>query len=83
MIRTQIYLSQTEKSALAQLSRQTGKSQSALIREAIDALISRQLPQDRLQLLQQARGMWQDRTDLPDFKRLRREMERFSPSGEG
>ena len=83
MIRTQIYLRQTEKSALEQLSRQTGKSQSALIREAIDNLISRHHPQDRLQLLQQARGMWQDRTDLPDFNRLRHEMDRSSPSEEG
>jgi hypothetical protein len=83
MIRTQIYLNQAEKSALKQLSRQTGKSQSALIREAIDSLISRQHPQNRLQLLQQAQGIWQDRTDLPDFKRLRQEMDRFSPSEEG
>ena len=83
MIRTQIYLRQTEKSALEQLSRQTGKSQSALIREAIDNLISRHYPQDRRQLLQQARGMWQDHTDLPDFKRLRQEMDRFSPPAEG
>jgi predicted transcriptional regulator len=83
MIRTQIYLSQTEKSALEQLARQTGKSQSALIRQAIDDLINSHLPQDRLASLQQARGMWRDRTDLPDFHRLRREMERFFSSEEG
>lgn len=27
-------------------------------------------------LLQQARGLWQDRTDLPDFAALRRELDR-------
>ncbi len=77
MIRTQIYLSQAEKSALEQLARQTGKSQSALIRQAIDTLISMHRPQNRHESLRQAQGMWQDRADLPDFRRLRQEMDRF------
>jgi hypothetical protein len=77
MIRTQIYLSEAEKLALEKICRQTGKSQSALIRQAIDDLIGRHEMQDRGQLLRQARGLWQDRTDLPDFDRLRREMDRF------
>lgn len=81
MIRTQIYLNQTEKQALEDLSRQTGKSQSALIRQAIDDLIGKHQPARRLQALQEARGMWQGRTDLPDFHRLRREMDRFGPDG--
>jgi hypothetical protein len=77
MIRTQIYLSEAEKLALEKISRQTGKSQSSLVRQAIDELIGRHEPQDRLRLLRQGRGLWQDRTDLPDFGRLRREMDRF------
>jgi predicted transcriptional regulator len=82
MIRTQIYLSEAEKQALEKICRQTGKSQSSLIRQAIDNLISRHEPQDRRQLLQQARGLWQDRTDLPDFSQLRREMDRFRQTEE-
>ena len=31
---------------------------------------------DRLKLLQQARGIWKDRTDLPDFRQIRRELDR-------
>jgi hypothetical protein len=76
MIRTQIYLHEGEKLALEQLARQTGKSQSALIRQAIEELISKHQPRDRRSLLQRARGMWQDRTDLPDSGELRREMDR-------
>ncbi|MCK5058476.1 MAG: ribbon-helix-helix protein, CopG family, partial [Candidatus Aminicenantes bacterium] len=35
MIRTQIYLTEEEKSALSSLSTQSGKSLSELIREAV------------------------------------------------
>ncbi len=35
---------------------------------------------ERLQQLRAARGIWEDRTDLPDFTALRRELDR-SPSG--
>lgn len=82
MIRTQIYLHDVEKLALKKISRHTGLSQSALIRQAIDEFISKYIPLDRRQALQQARGMWRDRTDLPDFHRLRREIDRIFPSEE-
>lgn len=82
MIRTGIYRHEAEKLALETISRHTGMSQSALIRRAIDELISRHQPSDRRQVLQQARGMWRDRADLPGFSRLRREMDRNLPSAE-
>lgn len=78
MVRTQIYLTEEERLALRKISQQTGKKQSALIRQAIDGFIAQFRPQDRLALLQSARGMWQGREDLPDFRALRRELDRLA-----
>lgn len=76
MVRTQIYLTEVEQQALRVLSRRTGRSQSELIREAVDQLIVKSEKPDRRALLQQARGIWQAREDLPDFVALRRELDR-------
>lgn len=79
MVRTQIYLTEVEQQALRVLSRRTGRSQSELIREAVDQLIAKSEKPDRRALLQQARGIWQAREDLPDFVALRRELDRSGP----
>lgn len=71
MVRTQVYLTEHERDQLAALARATGKKQSELIREAIDALID-QAGQDRLDsILRLAAGIWKDRTDLPDYEATR------------
>lgn len=75
MIRTQIYLSEVEHRGLHTLSRKTGKTLSELIRTAIDRMLQPTAADDRLALLRSARGIWQDRTDLPDFAAVRRESE--------
>jgi hypothetical protein len=75
MVRVQIYLTENERAALRKLARQTGKKQSELIRRAIDDFIGRFQPGDRRARLKQARGMWQGRDDLPDFRVLRRELD--------
>ena len=80
MVRTQIYLTEAEQQALRALSRRTGRTQSELIREAVDRLIAQSERTDRLGALRQARGMWQGREDLPDCAALRRELDR-SASG--
>jgi Ribbon-helix-helix protein, copG family len=75
MVRTQIYLTENEKATLESISKETGKTQSELIRTAIERFIGDFEPRDRLSLLRQARGIWRDRTDLPDFQELRRELD--------
>ena len=76
MVRTQIYLTKEERASLRRASRQTGKSQSELIRQAVDSFVERFNQRDRLECLRQARGMWQGRTDLPELRQLRRESDR-------
>ena len=79
--RTQIYLSQAERQGLQVLALRSGRSQSALIREAIDVYLEQHQPQGRLARLRQARGLWARRTDLPDGPALRRELDR-APEGQ-
>ena len=76
MQRTQIYLSSTERQGLQALALRCGRSQSALIREAIDAFLQQHQPQGRLARLRQGRGLWASRTDLPDWSALRGELDR-------
>lgn len=78
MQRTQIYLSEQERQGLQALALSSGRSQSALIREAIDSFLHQQQPQGRLARLRQARGLWAERSDLPELSILRGEMDRLT-----
>ena len=76
MVRTQIYLTETQQKALRRLAVRERKKQSELIRQAIDQFLVDSTQEDRLSLLRQGRGLWKDRQDLPDFAALRREANR-------
>jgi hypothetical protein len=75
MVRIRIYLTEEQRRALAAIADCTGRTKSELIREAVDGLISRYRESNRLGLLRGARGMWRERTDLPDFEAMRREFD--------
>ena len=76
MERTQIYLTEAERRALKALATRLDRSQSALIREAIDRYVDRYQEGNRLGLLRTARGMWADKQGLPDFEVVRQELDR-------
>lgn len=71
-----IELSDQETQALERLAQQTGKTQAELLHEAVTDFLAHVDTSDRLDLLQQARGIWRDRADLPDVQTLREEFDR-------
>lgn len=75
MVRTQVYLTEDEQNNLKGLVNLTGKPQSELIREAIDQFITKNQPLSRLTSLRKAKGIWHNRTDIPDLRHLRTEFE--------
>jgi predicted DNA-binding protein len=64
MERTQIYLTRRESTALAQLAKQTGRTRSQLIREAITAqYLAGSDPDAATAALEATAGLWADRTE--------------------
>ena len=72
---TAITLNEPEASALLTLVQRTGRPADELVREAIQQYIQQHTLVDRHALLQQARGMWQHRDDLPQLSQLRHEFD--------
>jgi Arc/MetJ-type ribon-helix-helix transcriptional regulator len=67
MVRTQIYLKEAQLEALRRLAAQTGRRQSALIRDAVDRMIAQAPPEeDRLLRLRRAFGAWADHDDIEE-----------------
>jgi hypothetical protein len=63
MVRTQISLSEHERELLEKAAQRTGKSMSALIREAVDLTYGEQpgAREDFREKLEQSFGAWKDR----------------------
>jgi predicted transcriptional regulator len=78
MFRTQLYLTDTQHERLKRLARASGRSRSALLREAVDRLLVAEAPGgDWKDRLRQARGIWKGREDLDEtMAEARRSMDR-------
>ncbi len=76
MVRTQVYLTERQRKALAALAKAGGKKQSELIREAVDCLIDQSSRSRREAVLQEVAGIWRHRIDLPDFSAMRSDWNR-------
>lgn len=73
MIQTQVSLSENTDALLASFALRQGKKKEEIIVEAVEAFVHPQLTREEiLAMRRQARGMWKDRSDLPDFDALRR-----------
>jgi len=77
MTTAQVTLTDSESRAIQALSRSQGKTEEEILHEAIEQFLRQQPAEDRLAKMRQARGMWRDRDDLPDFRELRKEWDRF------
>lgn len=76
MIRTQIYLTDKQRTELAIIAKNLGKKQSEIIREALDRLIDQAGQNQTKTALKKAAGIWKNRKDLPDFRSIRSEWDR-------
>ena len=75
MQRTQIYLTPKEARGIARIASETKRSQSEVIREAIDRYLLRSDTPDRLQGLRESSGMWKNRNI--DLREIRADFDRF------
>lgn len=76
MTSTEIMLTDQEHASLVTIARHTGRTEAEVLQEAVRRYITQFQASRRRQLLEQARGMWRDREDLPDWPSLRRELDR-------
>lgn len=80
MKRTQLYLDEEEFATLEILARQRRKSLSQLVREAIRTTYFRRRTLDPKRVLEESKGLWKGRKDLPptdeQIRRLRSDTRR-------
>jgi len=76
MTTAQITLSEAEDQAIFRLSQSQGKTREEILHAAIEQFLAQHQSEHRLVALQQARGIWRQRRDLPDFATLRKELDR-------
>lgn len=77
MTTAQVILSESESQAIQALSQIKGKTQEEILHQAIEQFLTQHQVENRLAALRQARGIWRERQDLPDFAELRNEWDRF------
>jgi len=77
MVTAHVELTPDAADELQVIAQRTGKTLDELVREAVEQYVAQFHRNDRLPLLQQARGMWGNRQDLPAVEGLRGEMDRM------
>ena len=76
MVTAQISLSDAQSEALRMLAQTSGKTEDQLLQEAIEHFLRQAGESNRLTMLRQAKGIWKDRSDLPELRELRAELVR-------
>ena len=71
MVRTQIYLTEEEKSGIESITLTKGISQSEFIRQAIDKSLLDAIDIDKSVILDKIAGIWSDKEDIPDIREIR------------
>jgi hypothetical protein len=76
MVRTQLYLDDAAHARLRELADRQGKSESELVRDAINQVYMKPVNRELLAALDKAAGSWKNRDDLGDtleyVRRLRK-----------
>jgi hypothetical protein len=79
MLTTHVTLNDQQTQALRSIAQRSGKTELEVIVEAVEQFIAQQTSaEDRQAAQQQAKGMWQDRADVPDLSSLREASNRYS-----
>jgi Arc/MetJ-type ribon-helix-helix transcriptional regulator len=73
MLRRQVYLTERQGRALEALARAKGRSQSELIRDAVDALLAKAPRGEWKEAWLAAAGMWEDYPEVEEIIREGRE----------
>jgi hypothetical protein len=71
MTTLQITLSDAERAVLRTMAERTGKAEEELLRDGLTLLLEQSGAKDWKSALKKGRGLWKDRTDLPDLRELR------------
>lgn len=77
MATNQITLTPAEMQVIQAIGQKNGKSYEEIAHEAIAQFLLQHKTNNRLNALRQARGIWQDRDDIPNMAELRKTWERL------
>jgi len=81
-LKREIRLTRDQERSLKAAALATGKTETELIGEALERYLEQVDTRKKYDALMAGAGMWKDRTDLPDVRKMREEWdERVFPKG--